>query len=118
MLSFGDKSIEVTELQEWLHEIGLYEGTETYYGVETSEAVRKLQALLGIATTGEFDIQIRYMYELGGTNTLAPESGTDNATEQASFNDSYLLSRQEIPCYLVNLATNDSNDSAASILAS
>lgn len=80
MLKFGDMSIEVVELHEWLRSLGLYSSYETFYGVDTIEAVKALQRMLGLNPNGLYDEQIRIIYELSNVASLsatlaAPEGG-------------------------------------------
>lgn len=116
MLTFGDKSIEVIVLQDWLKSQGFLKGNEGYYGVLTVQAVKDLQTFLGLEPTGIYDEQLKVIYKLKSSSIglYTPDISTtvtENMSSQAIFNESVITTKQEVPCYLVNLLTNDLNES-------
>ena len=118
-MKIGDIGLDVIEVQDWLISIGYLDSKEKFYSIKTSNAVKKLESDLNLIPTGNYSEQLRYIYELKSmqidtydnvSTTSNVVDTTNNATNQASFDDSYLQNRQSVPCYIVNLITNNSKD--------
>lgn len=117
MLKFGDKSIEVCDLHVWLKSINLYDSNEDYFGINTLNAVKRLQRNLGIVESGVYDDQLKILYDIKSSDisdrTYSNNDGvsTNNSTNQSTFDESNITTKQSVPCYLVNLLTNNKEES-------
>lgn len=132
-MKFGDRGKDVKELQEFLIDIGYLDTQESYYSSKTLSAVKALQRDLELPVTGEFSPS---MYEEFSrvsttpmviaktkTNNKDKNKTTDktpdadkkgesgNSGNQQDFDESTVAQKQEVPCYIVNLITNDGSGS-------
>lgn len=139
-MKFGDRGIDVTKAQEFLIQEGFLDDKENYYSIKTLNAVKTLQNQLGVEETGIYTDELRKLYEFkmltegrkfttfarvsnkkGPTVKTAKKkttkskkkstNETKNSTDQAKFDESQVKQKQKIPCYIVNLITNDSSGS-------
>lgn len=133
-MKFGDRGQDVKEAQKFLIDTGFLTVQEGFYSVRTEKAVRDLQNYLEVSPTGEYEESLKTLYymkvkprmrvvsraktETGeNTNNQDTEPEFDevgesgNASNQAGFNESVVKKKQAIPCYVVNLITNDDSGS-------
>ena len=134
-MKFGDRGKDVKELQEFLMDIGYLDTQESYYSSKTLSAVKALQRTLELPVTGEFSPSIYEEFNRVSATpmTVAKTNTTDknkpgttdktnttdktpdadkkgesgNSDNQQDFDESTVAQIQEVPCYIVNLITND-----------
>lgn len=112
-MRLGDKSAELYDLQSFLIQNNFLKERESFYGIPTFTAVKKLQEYIGVEVTGEFDEVLYYLFELKSVDipmpiqTLSEDTkSTDNATKQATFDESQAnLDGLVFPAYIQNLIT-------------
>lgn len=128
-MKFGDRGKDVKELQEFLMDIGYLNTQESYYSSKTLSAVKALQRDLELPVTGEFLPSIYEEFNrisstpmtVAKTKTKDPDKNKTNDTDkkgesgnsgnQQDFDESTVAQKQEVPCYVVNLITNDGSGS-------
>lgn len=122
-MKFGDRGIDVTKVQNFLMQTGFLDTKESYYSIKTVNAVKSMQRFLDIEETGIYTDDLRKLYEFkmltesrkistqAKTTTKKKTNETKNTTDQAKFDESQVKQTQKIPCYIVNLITNDSSGS-------
>ena len=112
-MQLGDKSAELYDLHTFLIQHNYLDEREYFYGIPTFNAVKKLQEYLGVEVNGEFDEALYYLFEmkqsvdsLSSIELFSATKSTDNATKQATFNESEAnLDGLVFPAYIQNLIT-------------
>lgn len=114
-MKFGDRGQDVIEAQKFLIDNGFLKDKESYYSINTKNAVIKLQKELGLEPTGEYSKELRNVFNIKSSIPLRTtlKGGMDvvdetaNSKYQAKFEESVVKQLQKIPCYIVNLITNN-----------
>ena len=122
MLKLGDKNRDVKQLKDWLVSINLLDKSDYTFDAKTQDAVKQVQNILGYEQTGIYSTNLKSVYTLKERESRvqvlartsqrpkAPEEDVGeslNSNSQASFDETVVKQVQSVPCYVVNLLTND-----------
>lgn len=111
MLRFGDRGPDVMELQDWLIEIGYLTQYESFFSSRTKRAIINLQKDLDLQQTGEYDEQLKIIYNIKASQPMVMSLGGKNASTQAQWDFSQKIGTDKsgvIQCYIQNLITGTS----------